>query len=141
VNAAFVIFVSNDGPRQKGAAFFTTINGEVEMMEVLQWKTAEDGVAVTTDSEAVLRTEGHVGQLEATKKEVDLIFASSTRPVLGDLLEEDEVRREVADLLDGAFDQVATVDTSDTFVDVPSQDADLHGWDKCASSGRGGFDK
>src|SRR5262245_50511980 len=57
---------------------------------------------------------------------VELVLEACLRPTFGHFLQEDDVGGVVFDHLGRAIEAIAPIDTSHPFVDVPSQDPDLH---------------
>ncbi len=69
---------------------------------------------------------GKVGKLQCFHQLVHLSFEASCWPAVGDFLQESNGRILLANELDDSLQTVAAIDATDSLMNVPRQDSQLH---------------
>lgn len=123
---ALMPVLAEDGSNLECAASLACPNGQVDAMRIVQREARQHRVTVSSSPEPVFVTESRMSKAEALAQFVGLVFEARTRQAFGDFLQEDDVRRMMRNERSRPIEPVTTVDASHTFVDVPSQDPDLH---------------
>jgi hypothetical protein len=118
--------LAQDSSNLEGTASLACANRQIDAMRIVQGEARQHRVAVSSAPEPVFVTEGHVSEAEALAQFVGLVLEACTRQAFRDFLQEDDVRSMMTDERSRPIEPVTTVDTSHPFVDVPSQDPDLH---------------
>jgi len=123
---ALVAPLTEDGACLQRSSALACADGEVDAVRVVEWKAGQNGVAVSSALKAMFIAERHVRKVETLSQLVELGLESRLGPAFRDLLQKYDVRLVMPDERYRAIEPVATIDAAHAFVDVPSQDPDLH---------------
>jgi hypothetical protein len=95
-------------------------------MRIVQGEARQHRIAVSSAPEMVFVTESRMTEAQALAQFVGLVLEARTRQTFRNFLQEHDVRCMMSNERSRSIESVSTVDTSHPFVDVPSQDPNLH---------------
>ena len=112
--------------RDQSATSFLQRNRYVHMMDVRQWKATEDGIAVVSSFQPDIALKRVILHIQGFGEQFHLAVALGSWHLVIDLLHQNDIRIVAGECFDNSLRAVATIQPSDAFMNVVSDDPELH---------------